>query len=322
MEYKKAKHKNEEHFKWKCRYGQNDIYVMMNERNHSLLLTGCDDGSVRVWDDVVDNNLDHNVTDAVLATSFYALPELKTSQGPSRGCGLVTEWQQSEGRLIAGGNTNTIRCWDIESEKCSNIIDSQVHESCATSFATAWDYIHNGNVSGGFSGLGPDIVFGGYGDGRIKVFDLRLHDKQGAASSMSSIRRKRKRLQKEHVHKNWIVNIAYTHSPTKYEIVSGAVGGDLKFWDLRYSRPLRSLEIQRSAMTALACHPRIPILASGSDANFVKVCSTDGDTLHAFRHHDLLQNKRIGRVSTLTFHPNAPLLAAGFTDDIISIYAA
>lgn len=191
----------------------------MNERNHSLLLTGCDDGSVRVWDNVVDNNPDHNDTEAVLATSFYALPELKSSPGPLRGSGLVTEWQQSEGRLIAGGNTNIIRCWDVESEKCSNIIDSQVHESCATSFVTAWDYIHNGHASGGFSGLGPDIMFGGYGDGKIKVFDLRLHVKQGAASSMnSSTRRKKSRLQKEHVHKNWIVNIAYTHSPTKYEV--------------------------------------------------------------------------------------------------------
>jgi regulator-associated protein of mTOR len=172
-----------------------------------------------VWDNVVDNNPDHNDTEAVLATSFYALPELKSSPGPLRGSGLVTEWQQSEGRLIAGGNTNIIRCWDVESEKCSNIIDSQVHESCATSFVTAWDYIHNGHASGGFSGLGPDIMFGGYGDGKIKVFDLRLHVKQGAASSMnSSTRRKKSRLQKEHVHKNWIVNIAYTHSPTKYEV--------------------------------------------------------------------------------------------------------
>jgi regulator-associated protein of mTOR len=75
-------------------------------------------------------------------------------------------------------------------------------------------------------------------------------------------------------------------------------------------------------MTALACHPRIPMLASGSDANFIKICSADGDSLQAFRHHEQLQGKRIGRVSTLAFHPNAPMLAAGFTDDIISVYAA
>jgi len=188
----------------------------MNERNHSLLLTGCDDGSVRVWDNVVDNNLDQNGAEAVLATSFFALPESKPPQGSSRGSGLVTEWQQSEGRLIAGGNANTIRCWDLHSEKCSNIIDSQVHSSCVTSFVTAWDYIQNETESIGFTGMGPDIILAGYGDGRVKVFDLRINDRQGAASSMNSVRRKLR--QKDHVHKNWIVNLAYTHSPTKYEV--------------------------------------------------------------------------------------------------------
>mmetsp|Transcript_2689 Transcript_2689/g.5010 ORF Transcript_2689/g.5010 Transcript_2689/m.5010 type:complete len:1787 (+) Transcript_2689:931-6291(+) len=298
----------------------------MNERNHTLLLTGCDDGSVRIWDSVVDCKFDSDETDAQLVTAFFALPELNPSVLPSRGSGMVIEWQQASGRLIAGGNTKVIRCWDVESEKCNIKIDSRVSSSCATSFATAWDYVQNDRSTGGFSGIGPDIIVGGYGDGQIKVFDLRIHDRQGDVITMGEspniVRRNRNRLHKDHVHKNWIVNVSYSYSPNKYEIVSGAVGGDLKFWDLRVARPIRSLELQRSAMTTLACHPRIPILASGSDANFIKVCSADGDTLQAFRHHEQLQGKRIGRVSTLAFHPNSPMLAAGFTNDIISVYAA
>lgn len=298
----------------------------MNERNHSLLMTGCDDGSIRIWDNIVDCKFDTDETEPQLITAFYALPELNPCQRPSRGSGLVIEWQQSKGRLIAGGNTNVIRCWDLESEKCSIKIDSRISTSCVTSFATAWDYVQNDKNTGAFSGLGPDIILGGYGDGQITVFDLRMHERQREATTMGEspqiARRNRNRLYKEHVHKNWIVNLSYSYSPNKYEIVSGAVSGDLKFWDLRVPRPIRSLDIQRSAMTALACHPRIPMLASGSDANFIKVCSVDGDTLQAFRHHEQLQGKRIGRVSTLAFHPNAPILAAGFTDDIIGVYSA
>jgi regulator-associated protein of mTOR len=101
--------------------------------------------------------------------------------------------------------------------------------------------------------------------------------------------------------------------------VSGTIAGDVLFWDLRLPEPLRSIEIQRSAMTALSCHPRIPILASGSH-DFLKISSADGDTLQAFRHHNKLQERRIDPVSTLTFHPNATLLAAGFKNNIISIY--
>lgn len=89
------------------------------------------------------------------------------------------------------------------------------------------------------------------------------------------------------------------------------------------STSVRTLEIQRfptNPMTALACHPRLPLLASGSDQNFIKVFTTDGDVLEVIRHHDALQGLKIGRVSTLAFHPNRPMLAAGTTDDIISLY--
>ena len=155
-----------------------------------------------------------------MATAFFALPELNASGENSQETRMVTEWQQSEGRLIAGGSTPVIRCWDLESEKCKITIDSQIQDSCATCFVTAWDYVQSEPTSpsvGGFSGMGPDIFIGGYGDGRIKVYDLRMRDKQGAAATMTSENtkapcRSRSRFHKDYVHKNWIVNIAYTHS--------------------------------------------------------------------------------------------------------------
>ncbi|GAG14489.1 unnamed protein product, partial [marine sediment metagenome] len=48
----------------------------MNERNHTLLLTGCDDGSLRIWDNVLDSKYGSSHTEPVLATAFFALPEL------------------------------------------------------------------------------------------------------------------------------------------------------------------------------------------------------------------------------------------------------
>jgi hypothetical protein len=193
----------------------------MNERNHTLLLTGCDDGSLRIWDNVLDSKYGSSHTEPVLATAFFALPELKSSQSThSRGSGLVTEWQQSEGILIAGGNTPVIRCWDMTTEKCKSEIDSGIKDTCATSFVTAWDYVQNDSTSGGFSGLGPEIIVGGYGDGRIKIFDLRMHGKQKAASAMMERPKilRRDRFHKDHLHKNWIANLSYTHSPNKYEV--------------------------------------------------------------------------------------------------------
>ena len=59
-------------------------------------------------------------------------------------------------------------------------IETDNMTSCLTTFATAWDYVHKSETSEGYSGIGPDILLGGYGDGIIKVFDLRAHQQQKA----------------------------------------------------------------------------------------------------------------------------------------------
>ena len=85
-------------------------------------------------------------------------------------------------------------------------------------------------------------------------------------------------------------------------------------------------------MTALACHPRVPLFATGSAhprlplfttgsrAQYIKLFTPDGDILQVIRNHEQRPGQRIGPVSCLTFHPNKLMLAAGATDGIISIH--
>ena len=98
------------------------------------------------------------------------------------------------------------------------------------------------------------------------------------------------------------------------------MAGSIKFWDLRIANSLRTVNIQRSPMTALACHPRIPLLATGSHAQFIKLFTPDGDSLQVIRYHAQIPGQLIGPVSYLGFHPNKPILAAGATDKIVSLY--
>lgn len=105
------------------------------------------------------------------------------------------------------------------------------------------------------------------------------------------------------------------------QVVSGCVGGDVKFYDLRYSSSLRTIDVQRSPMTALAIHPRIPLIATGSHAQFIKIFTlADGDTLDVIRYHDEIHHRRIGPVSNLSFHPHKLMLASCATDEIVSLY--
>lgn len=74
-------------------------------------------------------------------------------------------------------------------------------------------------------------------------------------------------------------------------------------------------------MTALAAHPHIPLLATGSPAQFIKIMSHDGMTQQVIRYHEKISGQRLGPVSSLSFHPHMPYLAAGFADEIVSVYA-
>jgi regulatory associated protein of mTOR len=104
-------------------------------------------------------------------------------------------------------------------------------------------------------------------------------------------------------------------------VVSGSFSGEIKIWDLRFSTSLRTHNVQRSPMTALAIHRSIPLIATGSHAQFIKLYSLDGDTLEVIRYHEEMAGHRIGPVGCLAFHPHKPLLASGGTDAIVGIYA-
>lgn len=89
----------------------------LNEATDALLCIGSDDGAVKVWR---DSGSEHTTTvtssgGATLAAAFVALPDVIEIQ---RGSGLVSSWDQSAGNLLVGGNSPTIRLWDLAREQC------------------------------------------------------------------------------------------------------------------------------------------------------------------------------------------------------------
>lgn len=292
--------------------------MWLNEASTSLFLVGCDDGSVRIWDGFVEKNGEPSRGPPNLVSAFSAAPDIVSGErGKS---GLVCEWQQYSGKLIAGGNSGYLRVWDLEAEKCSSTIETNT-DACVTTLTSAWDSENLGtNEPKGSPGYGPNILVGGHSDGSLKIFDIRCSQ---VASEQSSIKSwtKRRRPTKYTEHSSWIVNTTFTGYSGRYEVVSGSVAGDIKAWDLRMSSSLRTLGVQRSTMTALAVHAKIPVVATGSHAQFIKILTLDGETLKVVRYHEEMSSHRIGPVSCLEFHPFKPLLAAGATDTLVSLYA-
>ena len=74
--------------------------VTCNTHVSAHLMTGSDDGCVRVWDQ-----------DQRLVTGWVVMPELVpvSLSGPRVSCGLVMDWSQHNMSLVTGGDCRHIR---------------------------------------------------------------------------------------------------------------------------------------------------------------------------------------------------------------------
>ena len=227
----------------------------------------------------------------------------------------------------------------MKAEKCTNAIEIETGDSCITALATAWDEDNATSIqSNGFRGTGPEIIVAGLSDGTMKIFDIR-QPRSGATVAAATMggsagmtkSRARRRLVSIHnktftEHSSWIVDVSFASYGNQNEILSGCVAGTIRAWDVRMSsRSLRAIEVQRSHMTALSVHRRIPIAATGSYAQFIKILTLDGETLQSAKFHEEslmggVRFDRIGPVSCLEFHRQKLVLAAGSTNALVSIY--
>ena len=283
----------------------------LDAAQNSLLLCGSDDGVCRIWsrfnleyDDEFHmsgsfDEADHRPGFAQddlfdedkrpkLLTSFVAVDDL--AELTPKSSGLVLTWAQRDGLLFASGDSPYLRAWDARAEQLANKWPIQTDE-CVTCLAYHRD----------------KLVFAGFGDGSLKLFDTR--SKHPAAS-----------FGKEH--DAWIVHVsAYDVAPRR-QLVSACLDGDARFWDFRVlKKSLSTVNVQSSTMTNLVAHETAPLLASGSHNQFIKFMARDGRQLNIIRYHDGFLGQRIGPVSSLAFHPSKLLAAAGSTDSIVGIYA-
>jgi hypothetical protein len=289
----------------------------INEHASSLFMVGGDTGNVHVWGNLLESNGEACRTPAKLISAFQAAP----MTAGQRGSGLICEWQSYSGTLLAGGSSKTLRCWDLESEKLSNQFETNT-DANLTTLTTAWDYDELGMGPGpkGYQGIGQDIVVGGFSDGALRIFDIRTNQAGSSLQSSQPTRPRRKRATEFSEHKTWVVSTSFTAYGNRYELISGTISGEIKIWDLRMSSSIRTFAAQRSTMTSFAVHSKIPILATGSHAQFIKLLTLDGDAFQVMRYHGKMASHRIGPVSCLAFHRFKPMLAAGATDAYIGLY--
>ena len=285
----------------------------MNEDDHQpLLMVGSSDGVLKVYRQYWDPK------EVSVVASWRALTELLPS---NRNAGLVFDWQQGQGRVLAAGDMKIIKIWNAATELCVADIPAR-SGSCVTSLTSD-------QVAG-------DVFVAGFGDGVVRVFDQRMHVK----SSMVKIWRE---------HRQWVTNVKMQRGGMR-ELISASRNGEIKLWDLRNDKSVLSFNVlsggeQRSqpgsgatpAITAadrdvtlrtLSVHEHAPVFAVGTDRREVKSFNTTGHSLGLFEpiggvnkgFASVGASRRSNAIVATAYHPHKMVLAcAGFGNGHVSL---
>ncbi|XP_054282022.1 regulatory-associated protein of mTOR-like isoform X2 [Macrosteles quadrilineatus] len=259
-----------------------------------LLVTGSEDGTVRVWNNY--NGTAAGTREPQLVTAWQALPE---SQSPSRsthssgsgGSGMVMTWDQALQQLIVA-DWRVIRVWDADKEL--KVCDLA---SGSDSPITCLDYDHSGG----------SLLAAGYSDGAVRLFDRRLSANEAKVMTY-----------REHTQNITCVNLRGDGGCT---LLTGSGGGDFRVIDTRKHSTVVTNQLVQG-MTAMAPHRMADIFAcSGAVHQYIGVYSMSGVALNTIKYHEWFMASHFVPVTSLAFHPLRSHMAAGSLDTSITVYS-
>ncbi|XP_071815163.1 regulatory-associated protein of mTOR-like isoform X2 [Apostichopus japonicus] len=262
----------------------------MNSHDITLLYTGADSGSVRIW----KHYLCEDGNPVQIVSAWQGLTDMLQS---TRGSGMVLDWEQESGFLLASGDVRVIRVWDTQKELCLQDIPTGA-DSCVTSLAC--------------DSMGRSLLIAGCGDGSLRLYDRRLAPTDSRVMTLRE-------------HDSWVTNVYLEKGSTgDGKIISASDAGDIRFWDPRFTESVKLINTFPS-LTAMAVHSETNLIACGysgySSQQLISVYNTAGDALSHIKYYDGFIGQRIGPVSCLAFHPYRNYLAAGSRDSFLSIYS-
>jgi regulator-associated protein of mTOR len=196
---------------------------LLNEEDIPILLVGASDGSVRLYRHY------HSPYDTELVTSWRALTESLPS---NRGSGLITDWQQSHGTLLVGGDSRIIRVWDAAREYCVEEIPTH-SDSCVTSLTS--------------DPMSSHLFIAGCGDGIIRVFDRRNPPRESMVITWNE-------------HPAWVIDV-HLQRGGQQDLISGSMAGDIKIWDVRQSDSIMTIDADLQEMSTFVVHDHIAVMA-------------------------------------------------------------
>ncbi|KAF2703927.1 WD repeat-containing protein-like protein mip1 [Pleomassaria siparia CBS 279.74] len=257
----------------------------INEDDQACLMTGSSDGVVKIFRDYDTKGKTE------LVTAFRALTDLVPS---NKNAGLVFDWQQGRGLVLVAGDVKVIRVWNAGTEICTSDIPAR-SGSCITSLTSD-------QVEG-------DVFTAGFGDGAVRVYDQR----QKPATAMVKVWKE---------HKQWVTNVHLQRGGQR-ELVSGSRCGEVKLWDIRMDKSVKTIQATTDTLRTLSVHEHAPVFAAGTQRHRVKIFNiNNGQPVSHFEPYSGFLRDRSAPISTTTFHPHRLIIAAAaLHDNHVNIFA-
>ncbi len=197
----------------------------INEDDQAFLMTGSSDGVIRVYRGYdSDSKIE-------LASSWRALTHMVPSNVAS---GMVFDWQQVTGTVLVAGDVRVIRVWNAGHETCIADIPAR-SGSCVTSLAS--------------DQMTGNIFVAGFGDGAIRVFDMRLRPQESMVKKW-----------KDDADRVWIKSVHMQRGGQR-ELLSAARNGKVKLWDIRRDAPLHVYQTTTDTLRTASTHEHLPVFA-------------------------------------------------------------
>ncbi|TBU58181.1 hypothetical protein BD310DRAFT_879568 [Dichomitus squalens] len=272
---------------------------IINQDVGGIILTGAADGMIRLY-----RNYDPNLCSGSvqMVSAFRGLNEVLQVK---RGSGVITDWKQSGGTLLVGGDSRIIRVWDAHTE--SQVMDLDTNaESPITALV---------------SDSGSSSTFlASFADGTVKLFDRRLEEDDAVVRSY-------------HQHTSWVQNVKW-HPTLAGQFLSGSLDGEVKLWDIRGGdSPMQVWDMFPHGLSAFDVHEQTEVFAATSSLTTANSRSqrTDVQSLETRRGLGSLSiNLSIPpardtttpftpRTSSLAFHPREMVYGVGFWDGSVRI---